>query len=488
MMRIAVLLSFCAAAAVQVPKTWDEKALKDWATPLAGLGVRPGHYSEAEYYKAPVDNLRTYPVYYPGREPGGYWEMLARVGPKPLIERDKIKSEADWVAAGKRVFEELDIIMFRSYDPKLIATAQSREYYEKAKVRPRPDGTVPGLRWVPTDKGVALSLDNCAGCHTRRLEDGSILRGAPGNESIGPLVGALAIAGASPIPLPGDSPGMMLWRGSTVPWIKDDLHESIRTMTPEDLRELGRGAFATGIFPRWNGSPFYPTKIPDLIGIKDRKYIDHTATQRHRGPGDIMRYAALVSYADVSDFGSHRILTDAQRRIYGRSLDEALYALTMYLYSLEPPPNPNKFDTKAGAGQKIFRRAGCAGCHTPPLYTNNKLTLATGFTPPKEHFKFLDIMPMSVGTDPQLALQTRKGTGYYKVPSLKGLWYRSRLLHDGSLTKLEEMFNPDRVRDDFVPSGFIGFKLKARAIRGHEFGLKLAPEEREQLIAFLRTL
>ena len=31
-------------------------------------------------------------------------------------------------------------------------------------------------------------------------------------------------------------------------------------------------------------------------------------------------------------------------------------------------------------------------CHAPPLYTNNKLTLAEGFTPPPEHFKFLDIM------------------------------------------------------------------------------------------------
>lgn len=27
----------------QVPKTWDESALKDWATPLAGLNARPTH-------------------------------------------------------------------------------------------------------------------------------------------------------------------------------------------------------------------------------------------------------------------------------------------------------------------------------------------------------------------------------------------------------------------------------------------------------------
>src|SRR3954463_13783408 len=89
-----------------IPKTWDEKALADWATPVAGLNVRPGHFSEEEYYRAPIDNLRTYPVYYPGREPAGYWEMLQKVGPKLLIEPETFKTDADWIRAGKRVFEE----------------------------------------------------------------------------------------------------------------------------------------------------------------------------------------------------------------------------------------------------------------------------------------------------------------------------------------------------------------------------------------------
>src|SRR5262245_32365039 len=38
----------------QVPKTWDTKDVADWATPVAGLNVRPGHFSEKEYYRAPV--------------------------------------------------------------------------------------------------------------------------------------------------------------------------------------------------------------------------------------------------------------------------------------------------------------------------------------------------------------------------------------------------------------------------------------------------
>jgi hypothetical protein len=95
---------------------------------------------------------------------------------------------------------------------------------------------------------------------------------------------------------------------------------------------------------------------------------------------------------------------------------------------------------------------------------------------------------MSVETDPGLALKTRKGTGYYKVPSLKGLWYRGRYLHDGSLTTLEEMFDPRRLKDDYVPSGFMPVGVKSRAVNGHEFGLKLKPEDRAALIVFLKTL
>ena len=127
-------------------------------------------------------------------------------------------------------------------------------------------------------------------------------------------------------------------------------------------------------------------------------------------------------------------------------------------------------------------------CHTPPLYTSNKLTLAKGFTLPEGAAAALDILPVTVGTDPGLALETRKGTGYYKVPSLKGLWYRGHYLHDGAAASLEEMFDPDRVKETHVRGGYSPAGVKNRAIAGHEFGLKLESREREQLIAFLRTL
>ena len=228
--------------------------------------------------------------------------------------------------------------------------------------------------------------------------------------------------------------GARSYRAFGVPWIKDDIHERLNKIPAEEIELMGRDFVPrNAVFARWNGSPYYPTKIPDLIGVKDRKYLDHTGTHLNRGIGDLMRYAALVSFAESSDFGPHHMLTAEQKKIKARLPDEALYALSLYIQSLQPPPNPNDFDENAAAGKKIFEREGCGGCHTPGLYTNNKLTLATGFKPPADKPATLDVLPVSVGTDPNLALKTRKGTGYYKVPSLKGVWYRGRYLHDGSL-------------------------------------------------------
>lgn len=82
--------------------------------------------------------------------------------------------------------------------------------------------------------------------------------------------------------------------------------------------------------------------------------------------------------------------------------------------------------------------------------------MATGYTLPKDHPFREDIMPLSVSTNAGLALKTRKGTGLYKVPSLRGVWYRGLYLHDGSIASLEDIFDPKRLRDDYVPSGWRG--------------------------------
>ncbi|HVG55993.1 MAG TPA: hypothetical protein VM846_16250 [Vicinamibacterales bacterium] len=472
------------ADVIAAPRIWNDRDLAEWANPVAGLGVRPDHLSEADFYASrPAEWLRTYPVYFPGREPAGYWERLQGLKPEPLITPEA-RTKEGWTAAGKRVFEEMDVPIFRSRDAALIATVRSKEAFEKMGGHAQPDGRVHYLRWVPTSQGLALGVNDCASCHTRQLPDGTQLHGAQAADGGDGVLGALVAAGDERFF--GEPPAIVAWRSFAVPWVANDIHEQLKSMTPEALASLT--TTPPGTFARFNGSPFFPTQIPDLAGIKDRKYIDHTATHVLRGPEDIARYALLVTCCDPAGFGPHQMLTPGQRQVRDRMTDELTFALGNYLFSLEPAKNPQPPDPRADAGKEIFTRAGCVGCHTPPLYTNNKLSPVKGFTVPADHPNRADILSISVGTDPGLALKTRKGTGLYKVPSLRGVWYRRMLSHDGSVTSLEEWFDPARLRDDYVPSGFKGYKTTHRAVPGHEFGLRLTAEDKAALIAFLRTL
>ncbi|HEY6987013.1 MAG TPA: hypothetical protein VH369_01440 [Bryobacteraceae bacterium] len=486
----------------EIPKVWDEAALADWTTPLAGLNLRPAHISEKEYYSYAVENLRSYPVYMPGREPEGYWEMLQHVGPKPLIDPTTLNIEAEWIKAGQRVFNEATAPQLTSFDPQLIAQARSREFMERQGATPFPDGTLDVLRWVPTKHGIALSILACGACHVLHMSNGAIIPGAPRLAEVSRIRqfkfrAVLAsylespnhvLTGAPPFFMGGGNLGIWLYQAYGVPWLKNDPNERLKELTQADYDALVAAARHGGAITRWNGSLLYPAKIPDLIGIEDRRYIDHTATHLHRGIGDLMRYAAQVSFAEFTDFGPYHTLSHDTKRVRVRLPDEALYALALYIYSLQPPANPNPFDARAKAGKQIFSREGCPACHTPPLYTSNKLTTAQGFMPPANKPATLDVVPISVRTDEGLAMATRKGTGYYKVPSLKGLWYRGHYLHDGSAASLEEMFDPDRLKETHIPGGYSPPGAPARAIKGHEFGLNLTGAEREQLIAFLRTL
>jgi len=133
-------LGVIANSQAHVPAIWNDRALEDWATPLASLKIRPAHYTAAEYYSAPSDNLRTYPVYLPDKEPPGYWEDLQKKKPEPLVDVSKIRTTQDWIVAGARAFGDLDKPLARTNDPALIAKARDPKTF--ANVRGLADGTV----------------------------------------------------------------------------------------------------------------------------------------------------------------------------------------------------------------------------------------------------------------------------------------------------------------------------------------------------------
>jgi len=478
------------ARPIQIPKVWDEAQLAAMDLPLPNTAVKMKHVSPEYYYRLEVRPIyKSYPVYHPDREPAGYLEWLKQQEPEIAFDPAKLKTEQDWIQAGELVFEaplgfnglaKLE----RVRDPK---------WYAAGKVPVGKDGVAPFFRYVIREKGkVEVGEFSCATCHSRVMSDGSTIKGAQGNFPLEHLDEiALKERFANPERPEEALAGVRRFTRSrfATPWIQPDPLQALDSMSIEDIA-TAYGQMPAGVQARDEASILIPVQVPDLIGIKDRRYFDRTGRSRHRDISDLMRYAAFVqgafswsSYGDYLPAGS---LPEPPRG--KRYSDEQLYALALYLYSLEFPENPHKPDALSQFGQQIFVREGCEGCHTPPLYSSNKLTPTVGFEVPEDHPAKADILPFSVGTDPALTLRTRKGTGLYKVPSLRGVWYRGPLEHSGSVATLEDWFDPRRLRDDYVPTGWVGYKVQTRAVSGHKFGLDLSEKDRKALIAFLRTL
>ena len=201
-----------------------------------------------------------------------------------------------------------------------------------------------------------------------------------------------------------------------------------------------------------------------------------------------MRYAALITCRDIADFGPHRMFTDEGRQIRYRFADETLFALAQYILSLEPPRNPNLGDPRSAAGRRVFEHAGCGGCHARPGYTitNSRLLLGS------RRNRIIRCMRTS---GPSRLERTRIWRSKRaKAPDCIRS-HRCAVYGTGACSatmaqfaSLEEWFDPARLRDDFVPSGFEGYKVTHRAVPGHEFGLNLNGEDKAALIAFLKTL
>jgi hypothetical protein len=436
--------------------------------------------SAEEYYKLKVRPIyRSYAFYLKGREPGGYLDALKQKAPEIIFDPSSLHTKEEWIAAGKLVFES-DTRFFPAPpltvdDIPLPASTVSN------------DGALPsfGFRYYIREKGMLeIGINSCAGCHTRVMADGSFWEGAQGVPSA-PRAVVLRAKQETPDQTRRRLNDSWIWFGA--PWVKSrEEFEAEYTLTEYVLR---LAAERPGTFARQGTSWSHPVHIPSLIGVQDRKYLDATGLVRNRSIGDLMRYAILNEGLDTlayfGDFQPSPHATAFSGDEGTRYSDEQLYALALYISSLKPPPNPNKFDEHASHGQVVFRRQGCANCHTPPLYTNNKLTPVSGFKVPDDLRNTDNLLDISVGTDSYLALKTRRGTGFYKVPSLQGVWFRNAFGHAGQADTLEEWLDPARLKSQYVSKGF---HMAPGPIQGHPFGLNLPAGDQQDLIAFLKTL
>ena len=465
-----------------IPKVWDDEAVATMEVPLAQRDRSPKYMSSAEYYALKIRPIyRSYPMYVAGRGPKEYLESLKQKDPETVFDPAKLHTKDDWIRAGKLVFE-MDTTFFPAPAPPTSAP-------EGCKVAS--DGELQcfhaGSRYYIRQKGVVeAGANSCAGCHTRVLPDGTFFEGGQGAPFFGSPKATAAVRADTPEEFQKLQDAW--WTRYGAPWVlgKEDFEKGL---TRDEVIQV-YAAFQPGVFPRQGTSYDHPVRVPSLVGVGDLKYLDATGLVRNRSIADLMRYAVINEGLDMSahygDFQpDSRGLGGFGAEPGTRYSDEQLYALALYIESLKPPPNPNKFDEHARHGQQIFKNEGCPKCHTPPLYTNNKLNPVRGFKVPDDLRKTDAIMDTSVGTDPTLALDTRRGTGFYKVPSLRGLWYRSAFSHSGQAATLEEWFDPARLEDGYVPKGF---HVKPGPIEGHEKGMDLTPQEKKDLIAFLKTL
>ena len=189
-----------------------------------------------------------------------------------------------------------------------------------------------------------------------------------------------------------------------------------------------------------------PIAIPDLRVVREQPYLQRAGAVRRR------TLASLAIRIETLLITSHREAVRPPR--------EVALGLALYLDSLADSL-PSARSELPGAAVFSSR---CAGCHAPPTYSGGLVSAA------------------EVGTDPTLARAVTRGTGSYRVPSLRGVGERRWLLHDGSAAGLDELLDPARTSEDYRGARGEG------AVRGHAYGLDLTGAERGALRAFLSTM
>lgn len=121
-------------------------------------------------------------------------------------------------------------------------------------------------------------------------------------------------------------------------------------------------------------------------------------------------------------------------------------------------------------GWEVFRtKAGCAGCHAPPLFTDNAYhNTGVGFG---KDVKEPDLGRGKVTKD-------KKDDGLFKTPTLRSVETHPPYFHDGHIASFEEAV------DFMIGGGIKNDNIDERLKKA----VKLSKAEREDLLAFLRAL
>jgi hypothetical protein len=424
----------------------------------------------------------------------GYYEWLQQQQPEIVFNAADMKTEGDWIKAGEIIYDMPEV--YEPIDSAYLSSLPELAKHWSTFIPTTKEGVIPFLSIVIREKGrIELGSRSCGMCHTKVMPAGDVLKGGQGNFVFTNYLVSLQQVQHDFQKVPDSIIASRIKAFNRLlfaaPWIKHESQERLNKLSNAEWQNI----FTTrvGVLHRPGTGLGYPVNVPDLYNEKERKYFDRTGHLLHRDIGDLMRYATFNQSADKMDdfngFTSFNRPVDPKKGNVTRFSDAQLYALANYIYSLKSPKNPTVYPPDLLArGEIIFKEQDCDNCHTPPFYSNNKLTPVEGFIPPKSHLEKYHISDVSVGTDPTLSLYTRRATGYYKVPSLIGVWNRTSFLHGGYLANLEDMLDSSRLDSNYIPTGYKPPWLKAMAVKGHKFGLELNAKDKIALLAFLRSL
>lgn len=162
-----------------------------------------------------------------------------------------------------------------------------------------------------------------------------------------------------------------------------------------------------------------PALIPPAYGLRG------VGLETYTGEGPVSywnQYVAVTQMRGRGSFSDPRLGIDIRVPPQDDLVKAKLPALRQYQFSLlAPPPPSGSFDPAAAArGATVFGTvAGCASCHTGPVFT--------------DHGHLHD--PAETGMDPLHA--ERSTTKQYRTTPLRGLWQRAAYFHDGSAPTLE---------------------------------------------------
>ncbi len=181
-----------------------------------------------------------------------------------------------------------------------------------------------------------------------------------------------------------------------------------------------------------------PVAIVDLWGVRDHEYLTQSGTLRNMHPAALaIRQETQILHANHERIRPPRVLA---------------WALAMYVYSLTPPPREKFAESSEVERGRVLFAKDCEHCHIDKNYG--------GFP----------IAAEKIGTDPVLANGHARGTGLYRPAPLTRVAEAGPYLHDGSVTTLAELLDPER------------------KVVGHRYGVDLPISDRQALLAFLRTL